>query len=151
MGQSRATREVAQVLCTLSAGTAAASTAAAAVEMGSGEVDGGQGWRGAATVIPRVAAPRALLPVLESLPPRSADVIGLAVEVLKIGQAAADALVGVGDGGGGGIFAAKDGAGRSVSFGEVFVFVCASVCISSRRRRKGSGSAGLSEKERILF
>lgn len=122
LGQSRATTEVARVLCTLCARTAAASTAAAAGEgapwPGSAGIEGASGAR-RGTLAP-AAAPKALLPMLESLPHRSTEVLGLAVEMLEIGQAAADALVAIGsetEGGGGGergagIFESVDAAGR---------------------------------------
>lgn len=92
LGPRRATREVARVLCALSAGMAEAIAAAAVAAVGGGSEE----W-GAGAVLPLVpaigaVAPRALLPVLASLPERCADVVGLALEVLETGQAAADAL-----------------------------------------------------------
>lgn len=88
LGAKRATLEVGRVLCTLSAGTAAAAAAAEAP----------RGARGGTTEVEAVApasaavAPPALLPVLASLPERCVDIVGLALEVLETGQAAADAL-----------------------------------------------------------
>ncbi|CAN0291911.1 unnamed protein product, partial [Laminaria digitata] len=57
--------------------------------------------------------PRVLLPVLASLPERCADIVGLALEVLETGQAAADALA-RDEGGGadqGAVFRSVDAAG----------------------------------------
>lgn len=108
LGAKRATREVGRVLCTLSAATAAAAAAAAAAAEAP---RGGRGSAEAEAVAPAsaVVAPPALLPVLASLPERCVDVVGLALEVLETGRAAADAL-------------AKQGgadADRAVAFGSV--------------------------------
>lgn len=101
LGAKRATREVARVLCTLSAG-AAETMAAAAAAAAAAPATGMPGVsppppppaRRAAIVAPAAAAvaPPALLPVLASLPERCKDVVGLALEVLETGQAAADVL-----------------------------------------------------------
>ena len=144
LGSRRATREVARVLCAISAGTAAAAAAAAvasaaataaaaaaateaaaAAAAAAGE-GGGWGRQEAAllvppaVVVPVVTAaaavpPRVLLPVLASLPERCADIVGLALEVLETGQAAADALArdeGRGAGGHGAVFRSVDATGR---------------------------------------
>lgn len=89
LGAKRATREVGRVLCTLSAGAAAAAAAA-----GAEAIRGPRGGSEAEVVAPASAAvaPPALLPVLASLPERCVDIVGLALEVLETGQAAADAL-----------------------------------------------------------
>lgn len=104
LGAKRATREVGRVLCTLSAGAAAGAAAAAEA------LRGGRAGAEAEVVAPTSAAvaPPALLPVLASLPERCVDIVGLALEVLETGQAAADAL-------------AKQGgadADRAVAFGS---------------------------------
>lgn len=85
------------MLCTLSARTAAASTAAAASAT-------------SAEGLSHVSAPGALLHIMESLPSRSTDVLGIAVEMLETAQAAADALAGREEGEE--IFKAVDAAGR---------------------------------------
>lgn len=87
LGAKRATQEVAKVLCALSAGTAEEVTAVASVA-GGGEKSAQPD--DAAKV--KATAPRALLPVLASLPERSVDVVGIALEILETGQSAADAL-----------------------------------------------------------
>lgn len=137
LGSRRATREVARVLCAISAGTAAAaaaaavasaaaaSEAAATAAAAAGE-GGGWGRQEAALLVPPAVVvpvltaaaavpPRVLLPVLASLPERCADIVGLALEVLETGQAAADALArdeGRGAGGHGAVFRSVDAAGR---------------------------------------
>lgn len=119
LGQQRATREVARVFCALSARTAQAMSEAAAAAAAAAAVAAGGGAERvvvAVAVVPPAAeavAPRALLPVLESMPPQSANGVGLAMEVLETGQAAADALGRVGGGGAGA------GGGRVVVFGSV--------------------------------
>lgn len=80
LGAKRATQEVAKVLCALSAGTAEVVTA------GEKSVQPDDEAKVKAT------APRALLPVLASLPERSVDVVGIALEILETGQSASDAL-----------------------------------------------------------
>lgn len=107
LGQQRATREVARVFCAMAARTAQAmADAASAAGEGAGRV--------AVVLVPaaEAVAPRALLPVLESMPPQSANGVGLAMEVLETGQAAADALARAG-----GAAAARDG--RVVVFDAV--------------------------------
>lgn len=106
LGAKRATREVARVLCTLSAGTAEGMAAAAAAGAIPGEA---ARVSAAAAAAAAAVAPPALLPVLASLPERCTDIVGLALEVLETGQAAADAL-------------AREGgvsADRAVVFGSV--------------------------------
>lgn len=119
LGAKRATREVARVLCTLSAG-AAETMAAAAAAAAAAPATGMPGVpppppRRAAAVAPAAAAvaPPALLPVLASLPERCKDVVGLALEVLETGQAAADVLASQG-----GAAAAAGADSRAVVFGS---------------------------------
>lgn len=80
LGKVRALRELARVLCALAADTAKV-----------GQLPRAEGESGPAHD-EGVVVPQSLLPVLEALPPRSADVVGLALEVLATGQAAADVL-----------------------------------------------------------
>lgn len=112
LGAKRATREVGRVLCMISAGMAegvaaaaeaaasAAAAAEAAVEAAAAEAPrwarGGVA-EAVAVVVPEAAAaaaeaPPALLPVLASLPEQCVDIVGLALELLETGQAAADVL-----------------------------------------------------------
>lgn len=109
------------MLCSLSAGTAevmAAAAAAAATTAATGVW--GERRVGAGTELAAVApaagavAPRALLPVLASLPERCADIVGLALEVLETGQAAADALAREGGAAADGktLFGSSDATGR---------------------------------------
>lgn len=85
LGAKRATQEVAKVLCALSAGTAEVVTAVAS---GGSE----KSAQPDDEVKVKATAPQALLPVLASLPERSVDVVGIAVEILETGQSASDAL-----------------------------------------------------------
>lgn len=122
LGARRATHQVARVLCALSAGTAQAAAdaavahTAASTALRRGQTAGGPGALPAALGAGAVAAPRALLPVLASLPERSADIVGLALEVLETGQAAADSIAHAGGGGevadGVVVFGSVDSAGR---------------------------------------
>ncbi|CAM9263242.1 unnamed protein product, partial [Pylaiella littoralis] len=137
LGAKRATREVGRVLCMISAGMAegvaaaaaaasAAAAAEAAVEAAAAEAPrwarGGVA-EAVAVVVPEAAAaaaeaPPALLPVLASLPEQCVDIVGLALELLETGQAAADVLAR--EGGTGtdrtAMFALGDASGRDLSY-----------------------------------